>query len=86
MQEQKEVCVVQKCLKTINAKLPEIMSKKGCDASNVYDEEIREQEYFSDDEQERAAKNKNKKKRAKKNQPELEDGEISGPTPQQNKK
>lgn len=57
------------------------MSKKGCDASNIYDEEAREQDNFSDDEQERAAKNKNKKKRVKKNQGQndLEDGEISGP-------
>ena len=41
------------------------MSKKGCDASNIYDEELPEHEReFSDDEKEREAKKakKNKKK------------------------
>lgn len=27
-------------MKTINSELPQIMSKKGCDASNIYDEEV----------------------------------------------
>lgn len=36
------VYLVSKCLKVINAKLPDIMNKKGCDASNIYDEEIPE--------------------------------------------
>lgn len=36
------VYLVSKCLKVINAKLPEIMSRKGCDASNIYDEELPE--------------------------------------------
>jgi len=34
-----KVSLVKKCLKTINSELPNIMRKKGCDASNVYDEE-----------------------------------------------
>jgi len=53
----KHMGLVQRCLKTINSKLPQIMSKKGCDASNAFDEEIgSDQEYFSDDEAEKAAK------------------------------
>ena len=46
----KQVCLVQKSLKTINAELPTILSKKGCDASNAWDEEGDKE--FSDDEQE----------------------------------
>ena len=38
------VMLVKKCLKLINAELPQIMSKKGCDASNIYDEEVPEHE------------------------------------------
>lgn len=53
------------------------MAKKGCDASNVYDEEVSDPEYFSDDEAERAhklkKKNRNKKKRAAE---DLEEGEV----------
>lgn len=46
------------------------MSKKGCDASNIYDEELAEHEReFSDDEKEREAKKaKKNKKRNKQNQ------------------
>lgn len=29
-------------MKVITNKLPEILSKKGCDASNIYDEELSE--------------------------------------------
>jgi H/ACA ribonucleoprotein complex non-core subunit NAF1 len=40
------------------------MSKKGCDASNIYDEEIAEHDQeFSDDEKEKEAKKAKKKKR-----------------------
>jgi H/ACA ribonucleoprotein complex non-core subunit NAF1 len=47
---------------------------KGCDASNVYDEEIKREELeFSDDEKERAYKKQ--KKEAKKGK-KMEDGEI----------
>lgn len=52
----REVLLVKKCLKTINSKLPEIMSRKGCDASNIYDEEATSDQEFSDDEAEREAK------------------------------
>jgi len=55
------------------------MSKKGCDASNIYDEEIGEQEReFSDDEKEREHKRakKNKKKNKAMNDREMEEGEI----------
>jgi H/ACA ribonucleoprotein complex non-core subunit NAF1 len=55
------------------------LSKKGCDASNIYDEEIPEKDQeFSDDEKERefkAAKKKNKKKNKN-----LEEGEIDDST------
>ena len=44
-------------MRLINGKLDELMSKKGCDASNMFDEEVlpTEQEY-SDDEDEKEAK------------------------------
>lgn len=54
------------------------MSKKGCDASNIYDEELPEKEReFSDDEKEREFKKakKNQKKNKQKNK-DLEPGEI----------
>jgi hypothetical protein len=52
------------------------MSKKGCDASNIYDEELSDQE-FSDDDQEKAHKKQKKQKRnMKKITADLEDGEI----------
>jgi H/ACA ribonucleoprotein complex non-core subunit NAF1 len=82
------VCLVKKCLKVINAELPDIMNKKGCDASNIYDEEIPEHEQeYSDDEKEKAAKkarkNKLKRKAGGKNyesdsssDEEQEEGEI----------
>jgi len=35
-----EVYLVKKLMKVITTKLPEIMSRKGCDASNLYDEEL----------------------------------------------
>jgi hypothetical protein len=55
------VFLVKKCLKIITTKLPEILKKKGCDASNFYDEELSESDLeFSDDEKEREHK-KNKK-------------------------
>jgi hypothetical protein len=52
-----EVYLVKKCLKVITTKLPEIMNKKGCDASNLYDEELSESDLeFSDDEKEKEYK------------------------------
>jgi H/ACA ribonucleoprotein complex non-core subunit NAF1 len=48
---------VSKSLKIINAQLPSIMKKKGCDASNIYDEEVPEQDQdYSDDDKEKHAK------------------------------
>ena len=56
------------------------MSKKGCDASNIYDEELSDKE-FSDDEAEKAAKRMKKQKKAnKKTVADLEDGEIDDPS------
>jgi hypothetical protein len=44
------VFIVKKSLKIINQQLPQIMSKKGCDASNFYDEELPADDLeFSDD-------------------------------------
>ena len=69
----------------INSRLDEIMSKKGCDASNMYDEEVHETEQdFSDDEIEKEAKRlrKNLKRTASKQDSdmegdeELEEGEL----------
>ena len=76
----RQICLVRKCLKTINSALPKLLNEKGCDASNVYDEEIREDEEFSDDEKERAHKKskKNKKKRGAGALDDLEEGEIPG--------
>ena len=50
------------------------MKKKGCDASNIFDEEIPEKDLdYSDDEAEREAKKARKNKKKNKN---LEEGEI----------
>ena len=53
----RNTCVLKRTMKLINGRLEEIMSKKGCDASNMFDEELMptEQE-FSDDEEEKEAK------------------------------
>lgn len=53
----KLVGVVKRTMKLINGRLDEILQKKGCDASNMFDEEVlpTEQEY-SDDEEEKEAK------------------------------
>ena len=53
----KHVYVVKRTMKVINSKMDDIMKKKGCDASNMYDEEVLETEQdFSDDEMERETK------------------------------
>lgn len=58
----RSVRLVGKDVKTINAKLPQMMAEKGCDASNMHDEEPETKEvYYSDDEKEREVKNKPKK-------------------------
>jgi hypothetical protein len=36
----KECFVVKRCLKLINSRLDSIMKQKGCDASNMFDEEL----------------------------------------------
>lgn len=55
------------------------MSKKGCDASNIYDEEANSDREFSDDEAEREYKKNKKNKRKNKRQgDDLEEGEIEG--------
>ena len=49
--------VVKRTMKLINGKLDEIMSKKGCDASNMFDEEVLPTELeHSDDEEEKEVK------------------------------
>lgn len=58
-------------MKVITSEIPILLKKKGCDASNIYDEEIPEKDReFSDDEKEREFK---KLKKMKKN---AEEGEI----------
>eukprot|EP00347_Sterkiella_histriomuscorum_P019565 403341149 len=78
-----KIYLVAKSLKVINAQLPVILSKKGCDASNIYDEELAEHEReFSDDEKEREAKKARKNKKKLKQQQQqnsnrvMEEGEI----------
>ena len=62
------------------------MARKGCDASNIYDEEVPERDReYSDDEMEREAKKKRKKKRgmpggqSSESDADDEEGEIKGP-------
>ena len=85
------VYLVSKCLKVINARLPDIMARKGCDASNIYDEEVpHEDQEHSDDDKEKEAKRALKKKKQLKRKvaggndhmsdsdEEGEEGEIKG--------
>lgn len=66
--------LVKKCLKVITERMPDIINKKGCDASNFFDEELPEGEQeYSDDEKEK--ERKKAKKQAKQNK-NIEDGEI----------
>jgi len=56
-----ETFVVKRTLKTINSQLDNIMSQKGCDASNMYDEELtHEEQELSDDDDEKERKRANK--------------------------
>ncbi|CDW80607.1 snornp assembly factor [Stylonychia lemnae] len=74
-----KVYLVVKCLKVINTQLPILMNKKGCDASNLFDEELPEHERdFSDDEKEREAKKakKNKKRKNRNEDRDMEEGEL----------
>ena len=49
--------MVKRTLKLINSRLDDLMAQRGCDASNMFDEELlpTEQE-FSDDDEEKEAK------------------------------
>ena len=59
--------VVKSRLKLINSKLDSIMKKKGCDASNMFDEEVgKEEQEFSDDDEEKVNRRKGS----------MEDGEL----------
>jgi hypothetical protein len=50
----KKTWVVKRAMRLINNELKAIMSRKGCDASNMFDEELPDHEQeFSDDEVER---------------------------------
>lgn len=56
-----KVFLVKRTLKVINNKLDEMLSKKGCDASNMFDEEIpAEEQEFSDDDLEKEHKKSKK--------------------------
>lgn len=68
-----ETFVLKRTMKVIQTSIDELMQKEGCDASNMFDEEVNDPE-FSDDEQEKQFKRQRKQsKRSTKN---LEDGEI----------
>ena len=56
-----KVYLVSKCLKQIETMLPSILKNKGCDASNIFDEEpARHEVEFSDDEAEKEFKRSKK--------------------------
>lgn len=64
-------------MKVITANLSKIMNKKGCDASNIYDEEVSEGDLeFSDDDKEKEFKKAKKLAKQNKN---MEEGEIPQP-------
>ena len=67
-----ETFVLKRTMKVIQTSIDELIQKEGCDASNMFDEEVNEPE-FSDDEQEKQFKNQRKQSKRSKN---LEDGEI----------
>jgi len=69
----KECFVVKRCLKLINSRLDSIMKQKGCDASNMFDEELgQDEQEFSDDDAEKEFKRlKKQKKRG-----DFEEGEL----------
>jgi len=80
----KRTYVVKRTMKLINSKLDEIMSKKGCDASNIFDEEIPESDQeYSDDELEKEAKRLRKLKSQGKS---IEDGEMPATLHEQKQK
>lgn len=68
-------------MKLINGQLDEIMAKKGCDASNMFDEEVAptEQEFSDDDDekiQKRNRKLQNQKRKRNATGEASEDGEL----------
>ena len=67
-----ETFVLKRTMKVIQTSIDELINKEGCDASNMFDEEVHDPE-FSDDEQEKLFKKQRKQKNRAKN---LEDGEI----------
>ena len=66
--------MVKRTMKLINSKLEEILSKKGCDASNMFDEEIplSDQEHSDDDVEKEAKRIKKLKNKGE----SLETGEV----------
>ena len=60
-------CVVKRTMKLINSRLDDLIAQRGCDASNMFDEELlpTEQE-FSDDDEEKEAKKLRKQQVQKK--------------------
>ena len=68
-----DLFLVKRTLRLINNKIDQILKMKGCDASNMFDEELPpEEQEHSDDEYEREQKKLNKLRRLGK----LEEGEI----------
>jgi hypothetical protein len=62
----RSVRLVGKDVKTINAKLPQMLAEKGCDASNLHDEEPEGKDVnFSDDEEEHKSKKKKPQKKSR---------------------
>ena len=68
-----DLYLVKRTLKLINNRLDQLLQSKGCDASNMFDEELApEEQEFSDDEDEKEQKKLRKLRRSGK----LEEGEI----------
>ena len=54
-----ETFVLNRTMKVIQTRIDELINKEGCDASNMFDEEVNDPE-FSDDEQEKLFKKQRK--------------------------
>ena len=54
-----ETFVLKRTMKVIQTSIDELINKEGCDASNMFDEEVNDPE-FSDDEQEKLFKKQRK--------------------------
>lgn len=72
--------LVKRTLRTINNRLDDILKNKGCDASNMFDEEVQDNEKeFSDDEAEKEFKKiKKLRKRGDFEEGEIIEAKISG--------